>query len=142
MTVMNIEQIKKVLPHRYPFLLVDRIVEMSETRIVGIKNVTGNEPFFEGHFPGRPVMPGVLMIEALAQVGGVMMLKTLGTEGKVAYLVSISNARFRKTVVPGDVLRLEIEVVKMKSKIGLIKGVGKVDGEEVCDAEMMFALAD
>lgn len=139
-TVMNIEQIKECLPHRYPFLLVDRIVQLSENSIIGIKNVTANEPFFQGHFPNRPVMPGVLMVEALAQTGGVLMLSK--NKGKIAYLVSINNARFRKLVVPGDQLRLEIEILKMKSKIGLMHGVVKVNGEEVCDAEIMFSLAD
>mgnify|MGYP001589467601 CR=1 FL=1 len=136
------EEIKKILPHRYPFLLVDRIVEMKESTAVGIKNVTINEPFFQGHFPNRPIMPGVLIIEALAQVGGVLMLSRRENLGKLAYFVSINNARFRKTVVPGDQLRLEIEVLKTKSKIGIVKGVAKVDGEEVCSAEFMFALVN
>ncbi len=137
---MDLEQIKEILPHRFPFLMLDRIVEINDHFVVGIKNVTGNEPFFQGHFPGKPVMPGVLMIEALAQVGGVLMLSK--NKGKIAYLVSVNNARFRKPVVPGDQLRLEVEVLKLKSKIGLIHGVGKVDGEEVCDAEIMFTVAD
>ena len=136
------EEIKKILPHRYPFLLVDRIVEMRESTAVGIKNVTINESFFQGHFPNRPIMPGVLIIEALAQVGGVLMLSRGENMGKLAYFVSINNARFRKTVVPGDQLRLEIEVLKTKPKIGVVKGVAKVDSEEVCSAEFMFALVN
>ena len=137
---MGIEEIKKVLPHRYPFLLVDRIIEMKEKSAVGIKNISVSEPFFQGHFPERPIMPGVLMIEALAQVGGVWMLTKLENKGKIAYLVAVNNARFRKTVVPGDQLRLEIEVTRLRSKIGIIHGVAKVDGEEACDAEIMYNL--
>ncbi len=139
---MNIEDIKKILPHRYPFLLVDRVLEMSETKAVAIKNVTANEPFFQGHFPQKPVMPGVLMVEALAQAGGVLMLSKTGNRGKLAYLVSINNARFRRTVVPGDQLRLEIEITKIKSKVGIMKGRALVGEEEACDAEIMFALVD
>ncbi len=139
---MTIEEIKKTLPHRYPFLLVDKILDIKEKTAVGIKNVSANEPFFQGHFPERPVMPGVLIIEAMAQVGGALMLSKSENRGKLAYLVSITNARFRKVVVPGDQLRLEIEILKMKSKVGVVKGVAKVNGEEVCDAEFMFTLVD
>ena len=139
---LDTEEIKKILPHRYPFLMVDRIIEMEERTAVGIKNVTVNEPFFEGHFPNRPIMPGVLIIEALAQVGGVLMLSKSANRGKLAYFVSIDNARFRKTVVPGDQIRLEIEVLKIKTKTGIVRGVAKVNGEEVCAAEFMFALVD
>ena len=140
--VMGFEEIKKVLPHRYPFLLVDRILELKDMSAVGIKNISGSEPFFQGHFPDKPVMPGVLMVEALAQVGGVLMLSKSENKGKLAYLASINDARFRKMVVPGDQLRLEIEVVKMKSKIGLVRGRATVKGEEVCSAEIMFSLGD
>ncbi len=137
---MNLEDIKKVLPHRYPFLMVDRVIEMKDMFIAGIKNVTGNEQFFEGHFPGKAIMPGVLVVEALAQIGGVLMLSKSEHKGKIAYLASITNARFRKVVVPGDQLKLEVEVLKIKSKIGICRGVAKVNGEEVCDAEFMFSL--
>ena len=139
---MQLEEIKKILPHRYPFLLVDRIIEIKGSKAVGIKNLSGNEPFFQGHFPERPVMPGVLMIEALAQVGGVLMLSKSENRGKIAYLVGVNNARFRRTVVPGDQLRLEVEVIKMKSKVGVVQAVASVDGEEACNAEIMFTLVD
>ncbi len=138
---MGIEEIKKILPHRYPFLLVDRILEMGENTAVGIKNVSINEPFFQGHFPEKSVMPGVLMIEALAQVGGVLFLSKDENRGKLAYLVSVNNARFRRMVVPGDQLRLEVHILKMKSKIGLMKGVATVEKEEACDAEIMFSVS-
>lgn len=140
--LLDSEQIKKILPHRYPFLLVDRILEMSDTRVVGLKNVSLSESFFQGHFPQKPVMPGVLMIEALAQTGGVMMLSRGENRQKLAYLVAVNEARFRRMVIPGDQLRLEVEVIKMKSKIGLVKGVASVNGEEACSAEIMFTLGD
>ena len=140
--VMDLAQIKEVLPHRYPFLFVDRVLDLSETAITALKNVSGSEPFFQGHFPQRPVMPGVLMVEALAQAGGILLLSKGENNGKVAYLASIENARFRRLVTPGDQLLLRIELVKMKSRIGLVKGTATVDGEEVCNADIMFSLAD
>ena len=139
---LDVEAIKKILPHRYPFLLVDRILEMSERTIVGIKNVTTSEHFFQGHFPDRPIMPGVLMVEAIAQVAGVFLLSKPENKGKLAYLASITNARFRRLVVPGDQLRIEVELLKLKSRVGTARGVAKVDGETACDAEFMFSLAD
>ena len=139
---LGVEAIKKILPHRYPFLLVDRILEMNDQSIIGIKNITTSEPFFQGHFPGRPVMPGVLMVEAIAQVAGVLLLSKPENRGKLAYLASITNARFRRLVVPGDQLRIEVKILKLKSKFGAAHGVAKVDGETACDVEFMFSLAD
>jgi 3-hydroxyacyl-[acyl-carrier-protein] dehydratase len=139
---LGIDEIKKILPHRYPFLLVDRIVEMDDRRVVGIKNVTANEPFFQGHFPQKSVMPGVLMIEAIAQTAGVLMLSKDGRPGRLAYLVAVNEARFRKLVVPGDQLRLEAEILKVKAKVGILRGVAKVGQDVACEAEIMFTFAD
>ena len=139
---LDINTIQKILPHRYPFLLVDRIIEVVENKVVGIKNVTINEPFFQGHFPGHPIMPGVLIIEAMAQVGGVGALNMKVNIGKLAYFLSIDNARFRKPVVPGDVLRIEVDLLKVKLGIMKTRAVAKVDGETVAEAEMMFAFID
>ena len=129
-------EIQALLPHRYPFLLVDRIKEFEpHQRIVGIKNVTVNEPFFQGHFPGRPVMPGVLIIEAMAQVGGVLVFKSGGPVGKtVMYLTGIDEAKFRRPVVPGDQLRFEIEVLKKRPPFWKMQGKAYVDNEVVCEA--------
>jgi 3-hydroxyacyl-[acyl-carrier-protein] dehydratase len=140
--VLDINAIQKILPHRYPFLLVDRLVEVAENRVVGIKNVTINEPFFQGHFPGNPIMPGVLIIEAMAQVGGVGALNLKANIGKLAFFVSIDNARFRKPVVPGDVLRLEIDLLKMKLGMMKIHGVAKVGDDVAAEADMMCAFVD
>jgi beta-hydroxyacyl-ACP dehydratase FabZ len=137
--VLDINVIQKILPHRYPFLLVDRIIESSEKRVVGIKNVTINEPFFQGHFPGQPIMPGVLIVEAMAQVGGVGALNMPDNLGKLAYFMSIKEAKFRKPVVPGDQLVIEVEVLKTKLSIMQVRAVAKVAGEIVTEAEMMFA---
>ena len=132
------EEIQKYLPHRFPFLLVDRILEIEENeRIVGIKNVTINEPFFMGHFPGQPVMPGVLMIEAMAQVAGILALQSVkNEESKVAYFMSIDKAKFRKPVVPGDQIRFEMEVLKRRGPIWRMKGNAFVDGNLVAEAEV------
>jgi UDP-3-O-[3-hydroxymyristoyl] N-acetylglucosamine deacetylase / 3-hydroxyacyl-[acyl-carrier-protein] dehydratase len=137
-TVLGIEEIMKVLPHRYPFLLVDRVVELEEgKRVVGIKNVTINEPFFQGHFPGHPIMPGVLIVEAMAQVGGMLMLGTLAEpESKVVYFTSLDNVKFRRPVKPGDQLRLELDVVQVRGPLCKMHGVAKVDGDVVCEADM------
>lgn len=122
--MLDIKQIQEIIPHRYPFLLVDKIIELEEgKKAVGIKNVTVNEAHFQGHFPNHPVMPGVLIIEALAQVGAVVVLKMPQYAGKIAFFAGIDNVRFRKQVVPGDQLRLEVEIVKIKGPVG--KGVGK-----------------
>jgi UDP-3-O-[3-hydroxymyristoyl] N-acetylglucosamine deacetylase/3-hydroxyacyl-[acyl-carrier-protein] dehydratase len=140
---LDVQAIMKILPHRYPFLLVDRIIELEEgVRAVGIKNITVNEPFFNGHFPGRPVMPGVLIIEAMAQVGGVLMLSPAQNRGKLAFFMSINNAKFRKTVLPGDQLVIEIKVGKIRSKVGQLFAEAKVAGDVVAEAELMFALID
>ncbi len=139
--MLNAQQIQEILPHRYPFLLVDRIVELEEgKRAVGIKNVTINEEFFNGHFPDYPVMPGVLIIEALAQVGGVALLKAEGNQGRLAFLTGIDNCRIKKQVVPGDQLRLEVEFIKLRGQMGKGKGIATVDGELVCETEILFAL--
>lgn len=139
--MLDSQEIQNILPHRYPFLLVDRIIEMEEgVRAVGIKNVTINEEFFNGHFPGYPVMPGVLIVEALAQVGGVAMLAKEENKGKLALFAGIDKCRFKKQVKPGDQLRLEVEILRLKGSIGKGKGVATVDGELVCEAELMFAI--
>jgi len=140
--VLDINMIQKILPHRYPFLLVDRMVEVAEKRVVGIKNVTINEPFFQGHFPGHPIMPGVLIIEAMAQVGGVAALTMKENLGKLAYFLSINNAKFRKPVVPGDTIRLEVDLLKTKMGIMSIHGVAKVEDAVVAEADMMFAFVE
>ena len=143
MPILDINEIRAILPHRYPFLLVDRIVEMDSERIVGIKNVTANEPFFSGHFPDFPVMPGVLIVEAMAQAAGVLVLKHIeNRETKLVLLVAIENARFRKPVVPGDTLRMEMKVLKRKASVAKMAGVATVDGQVVAEVEVMCKLAD
>jgi UDP-3-O-[3-hydroxymyristoyl] N-acetylglucosamine deacetylase/3-hydroxyacyl-[acyl-carrier-protein] dehydratase len=140
----TIEEIMKVLPHRYPFLLVDRIIEIEEKkRIVGLKNVTINEPFFQGHFPGHPIMPGVLIIEAMAQVGGMLLLGSVGDpEKKVVYFMSLDNVKFRRPVKPGDQLRFELDVTQLRGTVCKMRGVGKVDGEVVVEADMAATIRD
>lgn len=142
--VLGIEEIMRILPHRYPFLLVDRIVEMEEkTRVVGIKNVTMNEPFFQGHFPGHPIMPGVLIVEAMAQVGGVLLMGTVDDPGsKVVYFMSMDNVKFRRPVRPGDQLRIEVDIVQLRSAVCRIRGVAKVDDVVVCEADMAATVRD
>jgi beta-hydroxyacyl-ACP dehydratase FabZ len=141
---MDNVEIQSILPHRYPFLLVDRIQELDpDRRIVGLKNVTINEPFFQGHFPGRPVMPGVLILEALAQVGGVLAFKSLGPAGRpVVYLTGIDGAKFRKPVVPGDILRLEVDVLKKRAPFWKMQGRAFVESELVCEAEVTAMVTD
>ncbi|HXE58301.1 MAG TPA: bifunctional UDP-3-O-[3-hydroxymyristoyl] N-acetylglucosamine deacetylase/3-hydroxyacyl-ACP dehydratase [Gemmatimonadales bacterium] len=141
---MDIGRILDVIPHRYPFLLVDRIIEMDGTRrIVGIKNVTINEPFFQGHFPGHPIMPGVLIIEAMAQVGGMLLLNAIkDAHTKVAYFMSLDNVKFRRPVVPGDQLRCEVEILQLRGTTFRMRGVAYVDGNVVTEAEMMAKVVD
>jgi 3-hydroxyacyl-[acyl-carrier-protein] dehydratase len=136
-------KIRELIPHRYPFLLVDKIEEIEPgVRAVGLKNVTQNEPFFQGHFPDYPVMPGVLIIEAMAQVGAVGVMARGEHRDRLALFAGIDGVRFRRQVVPGDVLRMEVEITRLKGKVGRGKGRATVDGERVCEAELMFAFAD
>lgn len=140
---MDIQGIREILPHRYPFLLVDRIEELEAERIVGIKNVTINEPFFIGHFPDFPVMPGVLIVEAMAQVAGVLVLSHIpDRKNKLVLLAAIEEAKFRKPVRPGDQLRMEVKIARRKASIAKIQGVATVDGAVVAEAAMLCALTD
>ena len=142
----DIGRILDILPHRYPFLLVDRIIEVEgDRRIVGIKNVTINEPFFQGHFPGHPIMPGVLIIEAMAQVGGMLLMghfEGQNVEDKVVYFMSLDNVKFRRPVLPGDQIRFELEMIQFRGRTCKMKGVGYVDGQVVAEAEMMAIVTD
>lgn len=139
--MFNTQQIKEIIPHRYPFLLVDRILEVEEgRRAVGIKNVTANEAFFNGHFPNYPVMPGVLIVEALAQVSAVIMLMKDEHRGKLGLFAGIDRCRFKKQVHPGDQLRLEVEITRVRGLIAKANAVATVDGEVACEAEVTFAL--
>ena len=143
MPVMDIQAIREILPHRYPMLLVDRIEELEADRIVGIKNVTLNEPFFSGHFPDYPVMPGVLIVEAMAQVAGVLVLSQIpDRKSKQVLLAGVDGAKFRKPVRPGDQLRIEMKLSKRKSAAAKMSGTATVDGAVVAEAEMLCVLAD
>jgi len=140
---MDIKEILKLLPHRYPFVMIDRVLELTDEKAVAVKNVTFNEPFFQGHFPGHPIMPGVLMVEAMAQLGGIFSLtKRQELRGKIAYFLGIDKARFRKPVVPGDQLVLEVALIKAKKAICQMRGEAKVKGETVAEAEIMFGFVD
>jgi beta-hydroxyacyl-ACP dehydratase FabZ len=142
MASMDINDIFEVLPHRYPMLLVDRITDSDfETYIIGEKNVTFNEPFFAGHFPGNPVMPGVLQLEAMAQVAGILLNKSSGREGKIAYFTSIDKAKFRRMVKPGDTLRLEVHFIRARLQMAKVIGKAFVEDEMVCEAEMSFTFS-
>ena len=138
-TIYDAKDIQKILPHRHPFLLVDRIVECNDKDwIVGIKNVAANEPCFQGHFPGMPVFPGVLQLEAMAQTAGILLNKLLGSEGKVAFYLGVDKAKFRRMVMPGDQLRIEIKLLKMRLGMARVAGRALVEGELACQAEMLF----
>jgi 3-hydroxyacyl-[acyl-carrier-protein] dehydratase len=140
MSVMEVQDIMAILPHRYPFQMVDRIIELNmETgRVVGIKNVTNNELYFQGHFPGNPVMPGVLQMEAMAQVAGVMLNSRDGNRGKTAYFVSMNKVKFRKMVIPGDQLRIEVEPIRMRSRMATVQGKAYVGDDLVSEGELTF----
>lgn len=139
--LLDINEIKKIIPHRYPFLLVDCIEEMEPgVKAVGYKNVTANEPYFQGHFPEKPVMPGVLIVEALAQVGAVAVLSLEQNKGKLAFFGGIDKAKFRHQVVPGDRLKLETEIIKCKGPMGIGRAIATVDGKTACEAEIKFMI--
>jgi beta-hydroxyacyl-ACP dehydratase FabZ len=144
--MLTINEVMAFLPHRYPFLMIDRILEFeADKRIVGLKNVTINEPFFQGHFPGHPIMPGVLLLEAMAQTGGVMALMSLPAEEakkKVLYFMSLDKAKFRKPVTPGDQVRFELDLIKKRGAIMSFKAIAIVDGGIVAESEMMAMIVD
>jgi 3-hydroxyacyl-[acyl-carrier-protein] dehydratase len=143
MTSMEVQEITAILPHRYPMLMVDRIVELTDEKVVGLKNVTANEPQFAGHFPGFPVMPGVLIVEAMAQVGGILVSKLAPhTLGRIMFLASVEEAKFRKPVVPGNQLFIEMRLIRLKHTIAKMQGVATVDGQVVAEATLMCKLTD
>ncbi|MGL4451868.1 MAG: 3-hydroxyacyl-ACP dehydratase FabZ [Sarcina sp.] len=139
--MLGIQEIKEILPHRYPFLLVDKVELIEEgQKIIAYKNVTANEEFFQGHFPQHPVMPGVLIVEALAQTGAIAILSMEQFKGKLPLFAGINKARFKKQVQPGDILRLEVEIIKLRGPVGVGKATATVDGKIACSAEIMFAI--
>jgi 3-hydroxyacyl-[acyl-carrier-protein] dehydratase len=143
MVPLDIRAIEEILPHRYPFLLIDRIIELEDERIVGLKNVTVNEPHFTGHFPGFPVMPGVLIIEAMAQTAGVLVLKKIpDRDKKLVFLATIEEAKFRKPVIPGDQLRIEVTFLRLKPSVAKLQAIASVSGEVVAEAQLMCRLTD
>lgn len=140
-SIMTITDIMKFLPHRYPFLLIDKIVDVEENKsVTAIKNVTFNEPFFQGHFPGKPIMPGVLILEALSQAGAAIVLSREENRGKIALFVGADNVKFRRMVEPGDVLELKCEIIKYKANFGKAKCIARVGEEVACEAEILFAI--
>ena len=139
---MDIDAIRHLLPHRYPFLMVDRVVKLEGNHICGIKNVSVNEPYFQGHFPAHPIMPGVLQLEAVAQVAGILMIKRAEAAGQIAYFMAAENVKWRKPVRPGDVLVIDVEMTKLRGKIGKARGVCTVQGDVVSEAEVTFMLRD
>ncbi|OGV65404.1 MAG: 3-hydroxyacyl-[acyl-carrier-protein] dehydratase FabZ [Lentisphaerae bacterium RIFOXYA12_FULL_48_11] len=143
MSTLSIDDIMKLLPHRYPMLLVDRIIECDDKKkIIGLKNVTVNEPFFQGHFPGVPVMPGVLQIEAMAQVGGILLNRVANIAGQIPYFMAIDKAKFRKVVKPGDQLRIEVEIINLRSRAVRLAGKVLVDGSLASEAELLCMMTD
>ncbi len=140
---ISANELLRILPHRYPFLLIDKILEVEPgVRVLGVKNVTINEHFFVGHFPDHPIMPGVLIVEMMAQAGGVMLLTLDEHRGKLAYLAGVEKARFRKPVLPGDTLITEVTMLKSRGSVGWVKAEARVEGKVVCEAEMSFALVE
>ena len=139
---LDINDIMKMLPHRYPFLMVDKIIEFETSkRAVGIKNVTVDEPFFKGHFPDNPIMPGVLILEAMAQVGGLLTFGNKEMAGKSVYFVGLNDVKFRKAVIPGDVLKIEVTITNLRSRLATLHGAATVDGEAVAEADIMFGIS-
>lgn len=139
--ILNIEDILKIIPHRYPFLLVDKVEVISNGKTgIGYKNITINEPFFQGHFPNMPIMPGVLIVEAMAQVGAVVLLSEDEYKRKTPYFAGINKVRFKRKVLPGDVLRMEVEIIKVRGSIGVGKGIAFVDDEIAAEGEFLFAI--
>ena len=135
---MDIKDIMEIIPHRYPFLLIDKVTQLEENKVTAIKNVTANEYYFQGHFPIEPVMPGVLIIEALAQAGAIAILSKDEFKGKIAFFAGINNVKFRRKVVPGDTLRLEVELIKIRGKAGIGYGIAYVEDKKVCEGELTF----
>ncbi|SHE59715.1 3-hydroxyacyl-[acyl-carrier-protein] dehydratase [Caldanaerobius fijiensis DSM 17918] len=140
--MLDLKDIQKIIPHRYPFLLVDRVVEIGDNKIIGIKNVSGNEPYFQGHFPGKPIMPGVLIAEALAQLGAVYVKQQDEFKDKLMVLAGLDKFRFKRQVIPGDTLKLQVEFLNIKKNIGKGHGIATVDDIIVCEGEILFAAVE